>query len=233
MPITSQPKWIVFDAVGTLIDPAPSIAEAYWQIGHEFGTQYSVPEIHERFRIQFRSEFTGHGPGQYLSNEEIELARWKQIVKTVLDDVEDLDACFEEVHAHFSNPQAWQVFSDAAPTLERLKQLGYSLAIGSNFDNRLHDVCIGHDELKPIDVAFASAEIGFRKPSLSFYSKLSRRLNVSPAQMLMVGDHEENDVTSARKAGLSAILIDRSQPTCEKISRINDLSEVVSLLETD
>jgi putative hydrolase of the HAD superfamily len=105
------------------------------------------------------------------------------------------------------------------------------LAIGSNFDHRIHEVCAGHSELMPIDVAFASAELGYRKPSLIFYSELASRLNVSPTQMLMIGDHEENDVISARQAGLSALLIDRSQSATKKDGTINHFSEVISYLE--
>jgi putative hydrolase of the HAD superfamily len=205
----TQPLWIVFDAVGTLIEPVPSVAEAYWRIGNKFGSQYTIEDILSRFRKQFEKSYSNSEGEKHCSNEEIELARWKQIVERVLDDVTEMDACFAEVHSHFSKPEAWQVFTDVPPLLQSLKQAGYSLAIGSNFDHRIHEVCAGHSELMPIDVAFASAELGYRKPSLIFYSELASRLNVSPTQMLMIGDHEENDVISARQAGLSALLIDR------------------------
>ena len=233
----TQPLWIVFDAVGTLIEPVPSVAEAYWQIGNTFGSQYTVQEVRERFGKQFEQSLSNSEGEKHLSNEQIELARWKQIVEHVLDDVIEMEACFAEVHSHFSKPEAWQVFADVAPLLQQLKLAGYSLAIGSNFDHRLHDVCAGHRELTPIDVAFASAELGYRKPSLNFYNELANRLNVRPAQMLMIGDHEKNDVLSARQAGLSALQIDRSQSTVQNTltkndGTINSFSEVIPYLET-
>lgn len=200
--------WIIFDAVGTLIEPTPSVAEAYWSIGQQLGSQISLAEVGRRFR----KKFAGSHPQdetEHASSEAIELARWEAIVRHVLDDVRDQKLCFQRVHRHFSKPEAWQVFNDVEETFQRLKNKGYRLAIGSNFDQRLYDVCRGHSEFRSVDAAFASAELGYRKPSPKFYAELAKRLETLPSRMLMVGDDLENDVIAAERAGLKSILIDR------------------------
>jgi len=113
--------WVIFDAVGTIMEPSPSVGEAYWKIGRRFGSRHSVEEVAARFRTRFQS-FCSSGQSDHLSNEQIELSRWRQIVESVLDDVDDMEACFAAVHDHFSRPEAWRVFPDVAPTLKDLKK---------------------------------------------------------------------------------------------------------------
>jgi len=222
--------WVIFDAVGTLIEPTPSVAEAYWSIGQQFGTQLSVEEVRVRFKRAFVKKFSGIDD-EHRSSEKIELVRWRQIVDAVFDDVDDQDGCFEQVHEHFSKPEAWTVFDDVAPVLKKLKEVGVGVAIGSNFDQRLHDVCDGHPELRWVDVAFASANVGYRKPSLKFYEQLAVELDMDCSRMLMVGDHLENDVIAARKAGLHAILIERQANEQREASAIHSLRELPAKLE--
>ena len=44
---------VVFDAVGTLIEPAPPAAEVYAAVGRKYGSRLSVPEVAPRFRAAF------------------------------------------------------------------------------------------------------------------------------------------------------------------------------------
>jgi putative hydrolase of the HAD superfamily len=222
--------WILFDAVGTLIHPSPSVAEAYWTIGRRFGTRLSVAEVGERFQREFGNAFSGHEPDDLASNEQIERQRWQQIVDRVLDDVRDRKQCFAAVHGHFSQPSAWQLFDDVPEIVQRLQRGGYKLAIASNFDHRLYDVARGNDVLNQFDDVVTSAELGFRKPSRRFYEELGNRLNVSPAEMLMVGDDPVNDVAAARSAGLSAVLIDREHQHEHQADRISTLARLMQPL---
>jgi putative hydrolase of the HAD superfamily len=62
------------------------------------------------------------------------------------------------------------------------------------------------------------------------YSKISKSLNVHPEQILHIGDHWEFDYLSARKAGMNAIYLDRSNTKNEKYI-INNLGEVKKIIE--
>lgn len=225
-----EKRWILFDAVGTLIHPSPSVAEAYWTIGRQFGSRLTVEEVDERFHREFRNAFSGSGPDDLASNEQIERQRWRQIVDRVLDDVRDREQCFAAVHGHFSQPSAWQLFDDVPRAVHQLQQAGCQLAIASNFDHRLHDVARGNEVLNQFEAVVTSAELGFRKPSHRFYEELGKRLDASPCEMLMVGDHPVNDVTAARSAGLSALLIDRENEHVHEAGRIPSLARLIELL---
>ena len=224
-------RWIIFDAVGTLMYPSPSPGRAYWQIGLRHGTRLSEDEITQRFRTVFhRSEQEDmEGPGSHLvTSEAIERRRWQRIVAEVLDDVTNSAACFEELFQHFALSQSWQCFPDVTTTLQDLRSAGYRLGIASNFDGRLHAVCDAFPELEPLEIKIVSAEIGHRKPGLPFFREVERAAECSPAELLMVGDDFENDVAGARQAGWQAVQISRRDPT--PTGAITDLRQLLEHL---
>jgi len=57
------------------------------------------------------------------------------------------------------------------------------------------------------------------------YSKISKTLNVRPAQILHIGDHWEFDYLAAQKAGMNAIYLDRSN-TKKGNFVVNNLTEI-------
>lgn len=219
--------WILFDAVGTLIYPTPSVGEAYWKVGQRFGSRLSAAEVGKRFQREFDRAFSSDEPARFVSSEQIERARWQQIVERVLDDVRDREQCFAAVYDHFAQSSAWKLFDDVPEILRRLQGTGYKLAIASNFDHRLHDVTQGNDVLNRFDAVLTSAELGFRKPARQFFEELGRRLNSTPYEMLMVGDHPVHDVAAARSAGLKAVLIDRDDEYEQETDRITSLARLM------
>jgi HAD superfamily hydrolase (TIGR01549 family) len=62
------------------------------------------------------------------------------------------------------------------------------------------------------------------------YSKISKTLNVRPAQILHIGDHWEFDYLAAQKAGMNAIYLDRSN-TKKGNFVINNLTEIKRVIE--
>jgi putative hydrolase of the HAD superfamily len=220
-------NWIIFDAVGTLIYPTPGVGEAYWRVGQRFGSRLSAAEVDERFHREFNRSFSRDRAADFVSTEQIERARWQQIVERVLDDVNDPEQCFAAVYRHFAQPAAWKLFDDVPAIQRQLQRAGFRLAIASNFDHRLHDVTRGNDVLNRFDAVLTSAELGFRKPSTQFFEELGRRLNAAPYEMLMVGDHPVDDVAAARSAGLKAVLIDRGHQYEHETGRITSLARLM------
>ena len=211
----SEFQWSVFDAVGTLIQPNPSVAAAYHTIAARHGSRLTVEVVGERFRRAFHQSETEsfpNGPAvesPWLSSDSIELARWKWIVGEVVPDVEDLEQCFHELWDHFARPSSWKSFDDVNHSLRSLRQAGYRLAIASNFDSRLHSVCEGLLELEPIELRFVSSETGFRKPAAEFYETVISQCECPASKILMIGDDPKHDVAGPLESGMRAILIDR------------------------
>ncbi len=232
--LPSPCRWLVFDAVGTLIQPRPSVAVAYQSIAARHGSRFSVAEVGERFRQAFRQSETNVFPAgleagsPWLTSDAIEIARWRWIVGQVVPDVQDAESCFAELWDHFARPSSWSCFDDVKESLLALRRAGYRLAIASNFDSRLHPVCDGHDELKPIEHRFVSSETGFRKPAPEFYAAMISRFGCLGHEILMIGDDPEHDVAGPISAGMQALLIDRRAVNSSAES-IRSLSQLVVL----
>ncbi len=229
----SSIQWLVFDAVGTLIQPNPSVPVAYHSIASRYGSQISVDEIGSRFRRAFRQSETDQFPNgpaagsHYVSSDSIEKARWRWIVEEVVPDVNNIQQCFAELWDHFARPSSWSVFDDVGSTLSALRKAGYRLVIASNFDSRLHSVCRGHEVLSAIEQSFVSSEMGYRKPAKEFYSSLIARCGCPPNQILMIGDDPEHDVAGPIAANMHAMLIDRKSTSYDTNS-IRSLDRLLS-----
>jgi putative hydrolase of the HAD superfamily len=206
------PQWVALDAVGTLIHPEPGVAEAYHAAASRHGSRLSAEDISLRFRTVY-SEFEELPPHRADTSEERELAKWREIVARVIPDVTDPEQCFEDLFEWFSHPGAWRVYPDVAEALVRLSANGLQVALASNFDRRLHQVCDGLPALDQIGVRVVSSEVGWRKPSPGFYRALVSQTGVDAGEIVMIGDSWLNDIAGAREAGLQALWLDRRCPT--------------------
>ncbi len=204
-------RGIVFDAVGTLIKPVPSVAEAYTAAASRQGVSIRPAEVRERFQHHFQNGHEHAGNGLFSTDEATERRRWRKIVAGVLAEVPDPDRAFQELWAHFSHPGSWRVYPDVEPALGGLADAGISICVGSNFDSRLRGVVQGMSELEAYtDALVISSEVGYRKPHSHFFHAVCEHLGLPEHQVLCVGDDIDNDVRGAIDAGLSGILIDRN-----------------------
>lgn len=212
--------WVVFDAVGTLIDPSPSVAEAYQAIGARHGARETVETVRQRFRRAFAGSETPQcpdepqGPRQGQTSETLELARWRWIVGQVFPDLTNVEECFRELWDHFARPDSWRCFDDTGPVVTQLIDAGYRVAIASNFDQRLHAICEAFPSLRAVP-RIVSTEVGHRKPSPDFYEALIGRCGCAPQQILMVGDEPAHDLVGPRAAGLQALHLRRGANASE------------------
>lgn len=200
---------ILFDAVGTVLEPVPSASEAYFLAGHAGGSSRTREEVAQRFRHEFSRKFGGERAATNTS-EELERSRWRSVVANVFDDVADIDAeVFPRLWEHFGNARNWQLFADAIPTWQALAEAGYVLGLASNFDSRLRDVCRGFPLLADCPHVFASSDLGWAKPAVEFFRSVERKLGRRADEVLLVGDDWRNDYQGAVEAGWQARWLDR------------------------
>ena len=208
-------RWIVFDVVGTLLAPTPSVGAIYHEIGRRFGSGYSQAELEARFHAAFKeSDFAKFlpveawsDPAQYQTDEVSERRIWSNIVTSVLDDVRDREACFSEIFDRFAKAESWRLLPRVERGIKALKDAGYRLAVASNFDARLHHIMDGIPALRLIEQRVISSEVGYHKPSLHFFRNAEKLLGAQPLHIIMVGDSMVNDVQGARNAGWRAVQI--------------------------
>ena len=222
---------IVLDAVGTLIDPEPSVARAYADAALRQGLVVDLTEVKRRFGRHFRNDEVDEQLGPMVTDESIEYRRWRRIVSNVLPDLPDKSRAFDELWDHFGRPEAWRCFPDVGPGLAALLEAGFPVRVASNFDGRLRAVVAGLPELAGfVDTLVISSEVGHRKPHPAFYVAACASLDLPPARVLCVGDDPENDVLGAERAGLRGILLDRDGRKPAGLHSFPDLMALVEAL---
>jgi putative hydrolase of the HAD superfamily len=229
---TGSIEGIVLDAVGTLIEPVPSVSHAYAHAAKRQGVEIDIAVLKSRFRASFRVQESDAAADRWVTDEACERRRWRRIVAECLPEVPDHQSAFEELWVHFGDPKSWRVYSDVEPALRVFRRSGIRLCIGSNFDSRLRQVVSG---LPPLagwpDPLLISSEIGFRKPHPSFYLAAARALNLRGPEILSVGDDRENDGNGAIRAGLRSHLIVRTNDVPDGVPWSASLADLASLLE--
>ncbi|CAN5899636.1 HAD family hydrolase [soil metagenome] len=226
---------MVIDAVGTLIDPVPSVGNVYAEAARRQGVEIRDEEVRERFKRSFGADEVDDLRGPLATDEAIEQRRWRRIVADVLPGLPDPERAFNELWNHFARPSAWQCYPDVHPALKIFFQLNLNICIGSNFDGRLRGVLLGLPELNNFgpglaDSVVISSEVGRRKPHPDFYAAACDRLDLPADRVLFVGDDLENDLQGPRRAGLQAVLIDRSGQFPGDIPRLPDLLALANKL---
>ncbi len=226
--MTSTPiRGVLLDAVGTLIDPLPSVSDAYRAAAARQGVELPREEIRRRFYAAFTTDESDEQRGPLSTSEEVERRRWCRIVHQVMPEIPDPDRAFVELWEHFERPASWRTFPDVAPALSRLRESGIRYRIASNFDGRLRSVISGLPELADHrDELVISSEVGYRKPHANFYLAGCELLELAPSDVLCVGDDPENDVRGPRSAGFRALLVDRKNGGgryTDLLALVNDL----------
>ena len=196
-------RWIIFDAVGTLIHADPAVHLAYYRIASRHGSKRTAAEVGQRVKEALSD---ARSP-ELATSEEGEQRYWQDVVNSVFPELADTPACFEQLWQHFARPDSWLCYADAEETLPALRDRGLQLGIASNFDKRLHSVLDG----LPItlDRRFVASEIGWRKPSPLFFEQIATTCGVEPHELLMVGDDFQADAQAARAAGWQSLWLRR------------------------
>jgi putative hydrolase of the HAD superfamily len=227
----SRVRGVVFDLVDTLMRPVPAAAEAYRLAGQQFGHNLSAEEAAVRFRKAFaRQEKLDREQHGLRTSPDRERARWAEIVAEVFPAAEPSEQLFESLWRHFALSEHWRAFSDVGPALAALGGLGLRLAIGSNFDERLHGVVRGCADLQVIgaDAVFDSAALGWRKPARPFFEAIEARLGLPPTALLMVGDDAYNDLAGAQSAGWQAYLVGSGRGEDGEAAGLGELVEALT-----
>jgi putative hydrolase of the HAD superfamily len=200
---------VVFDAVGTLIEPDPPAAEAYLQAARRWGSRLALDEIQRRFALAMRRQERRDVRRQGRTSARRERARWRAIVRETIPDASDPQALFAALWEHFARPDHWRLARGAAECLEHLQRSGARLAIASNFDGRLHAIVRGLPELSGRCAVFVASELGVVKPHVDFFRRVAAGLQLPATSLCMVGDRADHDYWPPRAAGWHSVLLQR------------------------
>jgi len=124
------------------------------------------------------------------------------------------------------DPQPW-IPPEVFEVLRKLRAAGFLLGIVSNRTNPLHEELQDFGLDSYIDLILTAGEANSWKPDIGIFLEAVMRLQVSPGEVLYVGDNYFADVIGARNAGLRPVLLDPEgvfhDAECEVIHKLHDL----------
>ena len=124
-----------------------------------------------------------------------------------------------------------EALSGTEPVLRQLKAQGLELGIISNFDSRLFPVLRGLGIEQFFDTITISSLSQAAKPAPKIFHLALEKHAVDPEDAVHVGDSLKEDVEGAAKAGLTSVLIDRSEAeVAPGIHRIRTLEQLQPIL---
>ena len=199
-------RYVVFDVVGTLVEPWPTVPVAYQYAARRHSLECSAEDLRGRFAVAWRrqEEIDARARAPYATSRAREIERWRGIVHDVFaaDAPEPVrEAVFLDLWDHFADPAAWRALEPGTRLVEAALDAGCGVALASNFDERLLTIAGRVDPLRRAAHVFASSELGWRKPAAEFFRAVERRLDAAAGELLLVGDDPRLDVAAARAVG--------------------------------
>jgi len=200
-------RGVVFDVVHTLVEPAPPVAAAYREAGLRHGVDVERSVIQARFRTAWRRQelLDAAAAPAFATSRQREASRWRAIVADVFGeagaDPAVGEAIFAELWEHFARPEAWRAIPAGRDLVRSARAAGLTVALASNFDERLLAIAPALAPLAGAGHVFPSSELGWRKPAPEFFRAVERRLDLAAAELLLVGDDPELDLAAGRRAG--------------------------------
>lgn len=205
---------VVFDVVGTLVEPSPPVAEAYRLAAAKRGIDLTAEMIAVRFREAWRVQEQADAAAAipFATSGDREQDRWRRIVADVFDLHPSSDAIFRDLWDHFGRPDAWRAIPSGSRLARQAIDAGLTVVLASNFDDRLFLIAKEIEPLSWADHVFASSEIGWRKPAIAFFRRIEERLGLAPSELVIVGDDPELDIAAGRRAGWHVHPVGRQAP---------------------
>ena len=200
---------VLFDAGGTLFSERLSRDEIYVRELAALGVVRSTDEV-----ARLRAEIHDGLPEAFEGHPRYSDGWFREFVRRLLAATSvtaDPEAVRARIAANFLDPSSFVVHADAPPALEALLERGARLGVVSNWSDRLPALLEGLGLARSFEVVVASASFGRSKPDPAIFLEALRRLGVRPQDAWHVGDHPVADLAGARRAGLRALLLDRSR----------------------
>lgn len=125
------------------------------------------------------------------------------------------------------------IYADAISTITEIKNRGLITGLISNVDKDITDMLKRLQLDSLMEIVVTSQEVGFTKPHRKIFEAAISKAGIKAEEALFVGDQYKIDVLGAINAGMSAVLLDRSDYYKNdgiKEPRINNLGQLLELL---
>jgi putative hydrolase of the HAD superfamily len=216
---------VVFDVDFTLARPGPDLGpEGYRRLGLRYGLELD-PSRYEAARAAAFTEVKRHP--EFDHDEEMWVLFTERIIQGMGGTGDTYGAALE-MERRWAQSVHFELFDDALPVLEALRERGLKLGLLSNSSRDL-DEFVAHHGLV-VDAVLTSHVHGKTKPHRTIFRAMLERLQVEPPEAVMVGDTIEDDVEGALAVGMRAVLLDREGRYPGVEGRLDDLRELPAAL---
>jgi len=192
-------KIISFDFDGTLVKP--TFADAFWLKGVPalYAQQHHLPIdaakkiLFEEYEKIGENRIEWYDPGYWFDRFELQ-TDWKKMLFHYRDFV--------------------KTYPEVLSVLKRLSK-NYQLVISSNAKKEFIDVQLTQAKLSQYFEKVFSSTSDFHtvKKVTEFYAMICKQLQITPQEMIHVGDHKEFDVLAPQKLGITSYFLDRKKET--------------------
>ena len=193
MPAT---RAVLLDALGTLVELEPPWVHLAEALGVE-------PD--ERLVRAVRAEMDYYRDHSHEGRDPDSLAELRARCATVLSGALGQRIPVETMMSAIR----FRAYTDVAPALAELRDLGLKLVCVSNWDISLPEVLERCGLGGALDGIVTSAGAGVRKPNPAIFAPALELAGCTPVEALYVGDTPAEDLAAASAAGIAALLIDR------------------------
>jgi putative hydrolase of the HAD superfamily len=216
---------VVFDVDFTLARPGPDLGpEGYQRLGRRYGLELD-PGRYEEARAAAIGELKRHPELDH--DEEIWVLFTERII-VGMGGQGDTRAAATEMERRWVRSEHFELYDDALPVLDFLRERGILIGLLSNSSRDLDDFVAHHGLLA--DAVLTSLTHGKTKPHDSIFRALLDRLGVAPHEAVMVGDTVADDVEGALAIGMGAVLVDREDRYPGFEGRLGDLRMLPAVL---
>ncbi|MCL6473088.1 MAG: HAD family hydrolase [Firmicutes bacterium] len=229
-------KAVFFDAGNTLLRPYPSVEYVCTEVFCRNGFAIDAAVLKKAIAAGDRYyEERYWQDDTFWRSEEEAAALWIDLYALVAKEVGisgDRRRLAKEIYDEFGFHYRWELFPDVRATLAKLKDLGLKIGIVSNWDSRLSELCAGIGITDYLDFIMCSAVVGRIKPQPEIFHMALDRVEAKPHEALHIGDHYYADILGARSAGITPVLIHRSEndinADCKVIGSLESLLDIIS-----
>lgn len=208
-------RLLCLDAGFTLLSPRRTLADALSGVlardGHAV-TEDEMRAAWEQSDRFFWDEYHRPGNDTWTDDGRID-DYWRRYHGAMLErlGVEAQRELLDRILASQFATGAWELYPDVEPMLHRVRELGITVGIVSDWGSNLRGITreLGLDSL--LDFVLPSGAVGLAKPNPAFFRVALERAGVRPEEALMVGDSYRADVLGAWSAGMDAVWLDRSE----------------------
>jgi len=211
-------KIISFDFDGTLAKH--TFADAFWLEGvpslyarqHHVDVEAAKKYLFEEYEKIGDNRIEWYNPGYWFERFNLQ-TDWKKMLLDYRNNVE--------------------IYPEVPSVLKRLSK-NYILIISSNAKKEFIDVQLTQAKLyNYFDKVYSStSDFHTVKKVTDFYAMICKKLNISPQEMIHVGDHKEFDYHSPQKLGITSYYLDRKKQTSgvHIVSDLNEFEKKISKL---